>query len=384
MKRLLRARGISVKWISVLAILLLLGGGVFVQAQESQMPNDEPSIETWIKLLYTYGPFALLVFFLFVVEIKAHRAWRNTSEAGKVPLLIVYLVTWLVIFGLVGFSVYAWSRINLSSKPTSTIRGTFENLKDSEKILSRSKDWYLHRNYAGVGGLFDYEWLIGTPEQLKDGTMMSFLFDRSSPGSESWTKHNLTIRPSFYDGNIVRIVYERDEDKLFVMYSDETKELCPVNGSPDYQEKLCPQIASNSNYEELPALVNRVTVERAGLVRRLFVATAYAQEQGILHPEEITRFALQLESDDLIIRLDARADLASRGRAALPWIQEVLENPNSSYHLLLGVISALNQMSDPIAGTLSPDAIAAIIDLSQHTDFNLRAQARHYIDNHGL
>ena len=74
--------------------------------------------ESWIKLLYTYGPFAILVFFVFVTERKSRMAKNEAPPDEKKRLMVVYLLNWVIIFGLVLFSMYAWTRINLDGEPT--------------------------------------------------------------------------------------------------------------------------------------------------------------------------------------------------------------------------------------------------------------------------
>jgi hypothetical protein len=82
------------------------------------------SPEKWIELLYIYGPFALAVLLLLVAEKKAREVWQNAPADGRPKLLMLYLANWLAFFGLIGFDVMAWARINLREEYT--IKGTFE------------------------------------------------------------------------------------------------------------------------------------------------------------------------------------------------------------------------------------------------------------------
>ena len=79
--------------------------------------------ESWIKLLYTYGPFAILVFFVFVTERKSRMAKNEAPPDEKKRLMVVYLLNWVIIFGLVLFSMYAWTRINLDGERITRGRG---------------------------------------------------------------------------------------------------------------------------------------------------------------------------------------------------------------------------------------------------------------------
>ena len=50
--------------------------------------------EAWIKLLYTYGPFAILVFLVFVTERKTRIAKNEAPRDEKPRLMVVYLLNW--------------------------------------------------------------------------------------------------------------------------------------------------------------------------------------------------------------------------------------------------------------------------------------------------
>src|ERR1700720_3408546 len=92
------------------------------------------STDVWVNILYTYGPFAILVFLIFVAERKSRTAMKGASGGEKKTLLVgvligVYVLNWIAIFSLVIFSVYAWKQLNLDTRPT--ISGY---LMDGEKI----------------------------------------------------------------------------------------------------------------------------------------------------------------------------------------------------------------------------------------------------------
>ena len=50
--------------------------------------------EAWIKLLYTYGPFAILVFLVFVTERKTRTAMKEAGRDEKQRMIMVYLLNW--------------------------------------------------------------------------------------------------------------------------------------------------------------------------------------------------------------------------------------------------------------------------------------------------
>ena len=88
--------------------------------------------ETWAKILYTYGPFALLVFSVFVIERRVRSAWRTSNQDRKkeqTAFIALYCLTWCLIFGVAIYSVYAWKRINLDRRPQ--IVGTLESMPNT-------------------------------------------------------------------------------------------------------------------------------------------------------------------------------------------------------------------------------------------------------------
>lgn len=305
------------------------------------------NVEAWVKLLYTYGPFALLVVFLFVAEKKARDSWKAAPAKDKHLCAMIYSCNWFVIFGLVVFAGYAWYQINFLSE--ATIRGSLGTLEGSETVASDTANLFLHRIYGDRKGHFRYEWRLISSKRLADGAKIVFTLDRSTNESE-WVKdYELTMRSSFYQED-VPIFYDRRSDKLVVKHG--------------------------SKVEELPA-VEKISAAQPAKVATPLIKMAYASET--FSPSE---FSGRLQSNDPIIRRDARTDLANRGAAAFPWIQQVLADTNSSYRIRLGVISALNQMRGKSVDALSPATIEGIIDSSAHPDATLRAEARRFLVTH--
>jgi hypothetical protein len=289
-------------------------------------------MEAWIKLLYTYGPFAILVFLVFVTERKTRLAKNEAPSDEKPRLMIIYLLNWAVIFGLVLYSMYAWSKINLSTEHM--IEGRIENLSGREVVSTGavgSSFFYVYRNYV-VPGHAEYKWLLRGPKKFDEGERIAIVFDPNDPnlGDAAITTNELTIKSNFYNKE-VRIQYRRDVNKLFLDDGGQQIEL------PQIKQMIAdaePELKSPWDF---------------------FSTIAYAQ--GAYKADE---FASSLESPDPVIRLKARADLARQGAAAIPWIEDVLANPKSSYRLKLGTIVALNNMSAVNTQQLRPSTITAL------------------------
>jgi hypothetical protein len=306
--------------------------------------------ESWIKLLYTYGPFAILVFFVFVTERKSRIAKNEAPKDEKARLMVVYLLNWVIIFGLVLFSMYAWTRINLEDEPT--IKGRIENLSGREVISTGSAFFYVHRVYV-VPGRAEYMWRLVGPKKFADGEKITIVLDPNDPnlGEAGITNNELTIQKGFYDHE-VRISYRRDQNKLFV---DE-------GGQP----------------VALPQSQQTIAEQPQGIWDFL---SPVAHAQGTYQSEA---FISSLESPDPVIRRNARADLARQGAAAVPWIEDVLSNPKSSYRLRVGTIVALNAMSAVNVQALRPSTIATIQRGASDSDEAWRNECLKFINRYRI
>ena len=307
--------------------------------------------EAWIKLLYTYGPFAILVFFVFVTERKTRTALKEAPRDEKSRMMMVYLLNWGVIFGLVLFSMYAWTRINLNGEPT--IKGKIENLSGREVISTGSAYFFVHRVYV-VPGRAEYMWRLVGQRKFAEGEKISIVLDPNDPnlGEAGITNNELTIKSSFYDGE-VRISYHRDKNKLFVDDGGKEVEL------PQTQQLI-------ENRPESPAW-------------NFLSTTAYAQ--GAF---ESAPYVSSLESTDPVIRRNARSDLAKQGAAAVPWIEDCWNNPKSSYRLRIGTLVALNNMSAVNTQQLKPSTIAAFQRAANDPDDALRNEALRFLNRYQI
>jgi hypothetical protein len=296
--------------------------------------------EAWVKLLYTYGPFAILIFFVFVTERKTRAAKNEATRDEKSKLIILYLLNWVVIFGLVIFSLYAWSRINLGDELE--IRGRIENLSGKEIVVVSTSvaKLYLHRAYT-LPGRADYFWRLVGSQRFSEGEKITIVFDPNI-GESFITNNELTIKSDYYQKE-VRLRYGGSENKLYV---DENGTMVPL---PQSQQTIAETPAPPWSF---------------------FSTVAYAQ--GSFQGDA---FANSLESPDPVIRRNARSDLAKQGGNAIPWINEVLSYSNTSYRLKIGVIIALNHMSNLNAGMFQPAAIANIQAAAFEKDDALRNES---------
>ncbi len=306
--------------------------------------------ENWIKLLFTYGPFALLVLFVAVIEGRARKALKESSIERETIFKVIYGLVWAVIISLIIFSSYVWYQINLQKE--FIISGTFEELSGSEKIVHRkpNQDLYLCRRYYEKGSFSD-QWRLVTVKKLAAGEVVRFIFDRgpSKESQENVQEYALKIHQEFYDEN-VEIRYDRKKNKLMLK---------------------CGNIK-----EEIPMVDDAIPDKQAGY-SGFGIGVAHAGE--ILAGKD---FTTRLESDDPIIRRDARMELAKMGEKGLPFIEKVLGDPKSSYRLRLGVITALGTMDQVALEKLNQTTLNAIIEASMDKDEALRRAALRFFGKH--
>ena len=156
-------------------------------------------LQDWIKILYEYGPFAILVFLVIVPERRIRTAMKEASEADRKSLRWVYILNWVAVFGLAIFSVYAWSRLNLTEQPT--IRGTIENVSNLETLSTNFEDLYLHRIRQNNDLYSNYEWiLLNKDKRMDEGEVIEFTIDGSTINHDHTYDYELPIHADFFPG----------------------------------------------------------------------------------------------------------------------------------------------------------------------------------------
>jgi hypothetical protein len=302
--------------------------------------------DAWMKLLFTYGPFGLLVFFVFVTESKARSAMQGADKKSKVPLIGIYVCNWAAIFALLGFAVYAWNALNLHKQPS--IKGTIAVLERDENVFfDTNENMYLRRADNPGDGSFRYDYLCYLQS---NASPIPFVFSRGR--DKKATHHEIPVRPEFLgDQARIDIRYSRDSDKLLLEY---------VNKGSRQQVEL-PTIGESS----VPAPPSRFG---------WWIQTVSAQ--STFSAQTMSR---RLESENPSVRRAAQEDLAKQGAAALPYIDKILREPASSDNLQFGAIAALNRMTSVNFASLSPEAWATIQRAARDPREMLQAEARAFL-----
>jgi hypothetical protein len=285
--------------------------------------------ETWSKLLFTYGPYALIVLFIFVVERVLRNRFKQAESKFKKLFLSLYVANWIFIIALVVFSIYAWSAMNLVKEKR--LHGTIETLEVSESITSSDDFLYTRKAYYGTDR-FTYHLQIFCPATEKSKKEIIFYLDKGSTQIEQAKGYKLTIQPQSY-GKDFRILYKRNLDTL-VIDSGDSLTLSPLQ----------PEIVQTSDHYNL---------------WDFFIPKAFAQEKL-----SFDKWKKRLESTDPIIRNNARAELMKLGNEASPFIEKVLSDPQSSYLSVLGVVIALSESRYFKIDQMNTKAISGLIEAS--------------------
>jgi hypothetical protein len=305
------------------------------------------SPEGWVKLLATYGPFALLVLLVFVIERKAWAELRDHEHPRKAAYL-VYGGTWLAIFGVCAVIVWVWIRLNLPGDEF-TIRGRLVGLGKTEQLFSESEDTYLRRAYSGSAkGNFVFR--IISPRKLVGAEPVELHIDH---GDETESVFQLAIEPWFYEeGHEVRLTYDRLQDRLNL---NEAAGPSPV-----------PRLASNIR-------TPTGSIEQESSASRFLFPTVYAQSEMVSFWDDL---AAGLDSPDPIIRMDTRQSIVKLGSDTRPFLESLLYDPGSSTRMLVGVLNILNSGTD---FAVDRQAQCNIQDLASSPDPVLKTEAEKFL-----
>ena len=161
------------------------------------------------------------------------------------------------------------------------------------------------------------------------------------------------MAPEFYEHEVL-LTYKKKDEKLFLQRGTTLEPL---------QERDA--VAENRKNDNEP-----------GRFQLELVPTVHAQ-----NGTDFKTMSERLESNDVIVRIQARSDLAALGSNALTYIQSVLSDPGSSPRLRLGVIVALNNVPNS-KFSLNESAECAIIQASVSAETTLKEQAEKYLLAH--
>lgn len=302
---------------------------------------------SWIDLLSRYGPAALFVFMVFVLMGMA-RATKGLSDQQKKVQNIAFGFVWLSIFVLAAMIVVSWWQGNFPRE--FEVRGTISGLTYPMTITTY-QPVYLHRRPVAALD-FDYDWRFISSTRYTGGLELLLQKGTGSAqgaGGTNILKYKMQIQDDFYK-NTVEIEYDSDSDVMVLRHGQLTEKIVPIraNFATDAPESalLSPSLADD---------------------------VVYASITKEPKPEELVS---ALDVDDPLIRTSARQGLIALGVRAIPYLENALVNPASSYRLRVGVLSTLKDMGSANQ-SLSQQARCAIVRASSDRDPTLSAEAAH-------
>ena len=313
-------------------------------------------MEAWIKLLQTYGPFALLVLLIFVVERKVWGEMKDQKE--HVAVRWVYGGTWTFIFMMCAVIVAVWVHDNVKAGEH-TVRGRIEGLRETQ--LLTSKDMYTRRDYVDEEKhTYDLAFRITGD---KEATKAKFSLGDKDLGDADY---ELPIEASYFDQNKDLVLsYQSKKHTFALAIASGNLELKPI--------------------DDLGSTLPDAPAQLAILDRLLGILPVYASDAK---PRPLSAGTLdRLDSLDPTLRSDARIDLSRAGKQSAPYIASVLYDPGSSTRQLLGVLAVLNNsktLASDMFGTLADYKAAqcTIVRLSQGDDGPLKNEANKYLAAH--
>ncbi len=314
-------------------------------------------MDNWVRILSTGGAGGVLVFAVVFLLKWSSRYMKDAPPAWRRSVILVFLGTWLVIFVAAGLIMFVWARVTIKNeiRNEAIIRGRLMGLDPTTDFKSLFDDLYLRR-VDKTQSQAAFAWLIISQERLAPGRIVNLLLDGSTTQSEVLNNCEMPIKADFY-GREVILKY-------------------------DSKRRVLVEDGSALNCSPAPLLVDiRKKVELPPGLRFQLVPSAYAQVVDQRAVGELEAMSARLESNDAVVRLQARSDLAAAGGNALWYIDLVLSNPKSSYRLQLGTLVALNNMA-AIKPNLGDEANCEIAHAANSNDSTLRDQAKKYLAKH--
>jgi hypothetical protein len=317
----------------------------------------------WPQLLQNYGPFALLPFAVVVIERIAAKRARDQKLPEKIRNSI-YASAWILIFALCIAVVAFWFQ-NRPKPQEAMMRGRITGLGIRRQLRASGPDTanvrvFTYRDPNEPDRLF---WRAFSVNPLDDHTELSFYIDpTNSPNSENTYSFPFVANKNFYDYS-TELVFKYDSTDNTIVFDN------PITRSP---QKLVGRPVVVRNGDPLPFAGPEFALARLPGFDVLFAQTRPAQTQVRLPPSAVIA---NLDSDDALVRLSARKQLASLGTQATPEMDKALVSADSSYRVKLGVIVAAIQMPAFGPGSFSPAAWCQVWTASQTGDDTLKTQA---------
>ena len=308
--------------------------------------------EDHVKLIYHFGPAALLLFVVAVLlPTASHQASKHPTERLHKN---IYISVWALIAALTAASVAIFIFVNL--KEETFIRGSIAGLPDTYEVasdLNPNEVQVYFQKYKDYGtGLTRYSWLATRDHRLSEQNTLSIRvykpIDKATT-SEYSEELKLRVDDTYYQ-NSVEIIYHPSKDSYVLRIPGREEET--IKGEP--------------LGEEVEPLKSRDLA-----INAVYAATSL----------DAVAMKSRLEATDPAVRRDARYDLAKLGPEGLPFIDKALSDSSSSPALLFGVLSSLNLMQQDLRSEtqLGGHSLTIIIRSTNSDNADIAGQANAYI-----
>lgn len=303
--------------------------------------------EVLVKLLFQYGPFAILVLYVSVTIPQALKFFKKTPQNKNGTARFILIANWIAFFVISAICIYVWLDFNV--KDAAIIQGQLIGLPEGDSVTSPFQNLYLRRVY-GQKDRADFIWAIIGNKKLPRGELIDFYIQE--PGNNNPPIYKLPVDDDLYN------------DVVVLAYHAATKKLCRERG----REQSC--LEKRDLISAKQQQINQA--EGSGFQ---WVPTVHAQVKT-----DLTGMSARLDSNDPVVREGAWKDLVAAGQDASDYVNRVLSDPKSSSRLRLSVLVALN---DPKAKwSLTQQANCAILHAVNDPDRTLKEQADKYVSAH--
>jgi hypothetical protein len=275
------------------------------------------------NVVYVYGPFALVLVFIFIAEWRLRPSLRNDSGPVRRVTIFTYAGAWIAALALAAICVLAWFKYNFHREYV--INGTFEHIKNNETIYGDDSKLWLQRNYK----VHQYNWHILSAAPIPADKPMQFTLSRQINNQVEDRIISLPIRAEFYNGQNVRMWYDSSSNWVYVVAGQR-------------HDSIRPEIYSAANSPAKSfrdsASLNRL----AGLFIAL-VPNAWAGNDSLpasLSPSELE----DLGAADPIIRRNIRQKIGQAGTVGMQAMISALSDPQTPPQLIAKIIFSLSEI----------------------------------------
>lgn len=260
-------------------------------------------INTWIEVIYKYGPYALLVLFVFWVAPKQIKAFKDCAKDDKGSRVLCgsfAVVSWMVIVLMTGYIFINWSSTEVY---TGTL-GKYET-QDNVEFYSVDQDSYVSTAFIS-GTRMEWKFAVLADDSLQNDQQQYVTFTYRRKGME-------------YDHEILLADLKNSNPKFYVDVDDPQRMFFDHDNNPATPAVIyAPNVSPSLSYNNTNSAGYKNASQSGGWGYLLdHWMAAFAAEPGNpqdMNPQEIIN---DLNSDNKYLRANARKKLRTMSLSAL-------------------------------------------------------------------